>query len=81
MYAQIAGMFKDYEVVAVAFMVSKENIFTVRRIDISPVLHRLLDGRRCRVFVVIKANAKLLKDIVKFRVAAHDQLFAAKIVI
>jgi hypothetical protein len=63
----------------VAFMVTKKNIFTMCGVYVSPVLHSLFDGGRCRVLVIVEADTKLLKYSIKLWISTHESRFEAKI--
>jgi hypothetical protein len=65
-------MFHDNQVVPVAFVIPEKDILAVCGIDILPVFQRLLNGRRCRMLIIIVSDAELLENLVKSWVAAHD---------
>lgn len=69
--AHLPRMFQYYKVMAVPFMVSKEQVLAMRGIQVFPIFHGYLDGRGGWMFVVIELNAKFRQGFVKFWGTVH----------
>ena len=54
---------EDHEIVAVAFMVTEEEVLAVGRVDLLPIFQRQLDGRERRMRMKLIAEAVLLKEV------------------
>jgi hypothetical protein len=66
MDGQILPVINNYQIMAVAFVVSEENIFTMRGFDIAPIFHGFFDGWQWRVFVYFVQNAKPIECLKNF---------------
>jgi hypothetical protein len=64
MDTQIMAVIDDYQIVPVSLVIPEEKIFAVSCLDIFPVFHRLFDGRRRGMFMVIEINLQLIKYLV-----------------
>jgi hypothetical protein len=54
---------EDHKIVAVALMVTKEEVLAVGRIDLLPIFQRQLDSRERRMRMKLIAEAVLLKEV------------------
>jgi hypothetical protein len=54
---------EDHKIVAVALMVTEEEVLAVGRVDLLPIFQRQLDGREGRMRMKLIAEAVLLKEV------------------
>jgi hypothetical protein len=54
---------EDHEIVAVAFMVTEEEVLAVGRVDLLPIFQRQLYSRERRMRMKLIAEAVLLKEV------------------
>jgi hypothetical protein len=71
--AHLAGVFQNYQVMPVAFVIPEEEIFAMRGIQVFPVLHGNFYGWSRRVFMVIEGNSKPGKGFVQQWGSVHGR--------
>jgi hypothetical protein len=52
-------------------VIPEEEVFTMHGFDVFPVFHRLSDGWRRRMLIVIEGDVEVVEDFIEFGIAVH----------